>query len=125
MCVRRRPQQCHHTTRRFVPVVGTFAILSSPRRQSSPECGSPRVCILPSPSTTHPLQSIDMRRAIATAAGLLGVFFFFWSVRLFIVTGFLQHLRPGGGGAYVGAVVFPLLAIAFGWIATRLWRRPD
>ena len=78
-----------------------------------------------SPSTTHPLQSIDMRRVIATFTGLLGVFFFFWSVRLFIVTGFLQHLRPGGGGAYVGAVVFPLLAIAFGWITTRLWRRAE
>ena len=63
-----------------------------------------------------------MRRVIATFAGLVSLFFAFWFVRLLVVTGFLQHLRPGGGGAYVGAVVFPLVAIAFGWVAARLWR---
>jgi hypothetical protein len=69
------------------------------------------------------LQSTSMRRVIAAFASLLGVFFLFWFARLLVVTGFLQHLRPGGGGAYIGAVVFPLLAIAFGWVAIRLWRR--
>ena len=54
---------------------------------------------------------------------LLSVFFVFWFVRLLVVTGFLRHLRPGGNGAYVGAVVFPVLAIAFGWITIRLWRK--
>jgi hypothetical protein len=42
---------------------------------------------------------------------------------LLLVTGFLQHLRVGGGGAYIGAVVFPLVAIGCGWAAVRLWRR--
>jgi hypothetical protein len=46
----------------------------------------------------------------------------FWFVRLLVVTGFLLHLRPGGGGAYIGAVVFPIMAISFGWVAIRLWR---
>ena len=66
-----------------------------------------------------------MRRAIATLSALAGVFFAFWFVRLLAVTGFLQHLRRGGGGAYVGAVVFPVLAIVFGWMAIRFWRRPQ
>ena len=72
-----------------------------------------------------PRYSLTMRRIIATVTGLVSVFFVFWFVRLLVVTGFLQHLRPGGGGAYMGAVVFPLLAIAFGWVTTRLWRRAE
>ena len=63
-----------------------------------------------------------MRRVLAILAALVSVFFVFWFVRLLVVTGFLQHLRPGGGGAYVGAAVFPVLAIACGWVAARLWR---
>ena len=63
-----------------------------------------------------------MRRMIAIVTGLISAFFAFWFVRLLVVTGFLRHLRPGGGGAYAGAVVFPLLAIAFGWATMRLWR---
>ncbi|MEN3339069.1 MAG: hypothetical protein V7647_2745 [Acidobacteriota bacterium] len=63
-----------------------------------------------------------MRRVIGTLAGLVSVFFVFWFVRLLVVTGFLQHLRPGGGGAYIGAVAFPVLALAFGWLSARLWR---
>jgi hypothetical protein len=63
-----------------------------------------------------------MRRVIGTLAGLVSVFFVFWFVRLLVVTGFLQHLRPGGGGAYIGAVVFPVLALAFGWLSARMWR---
>ena len=34
----------------------------------------------------------------------------------------LYH-RAGGNGAYIGAFVFPLFAIAAGWGAVRLWKR--
>ena len=64
-----------------------------------------------------------MFRALAIVAACACAFFVFYTARLFVVTGFLQHTRPGGGGAYVGAVVFPLLAILFAWIAVRAWRR--
>jgi hypothetical protein len=64
-----------------------------------------------------------MRRLIAVVTGLVSVFFLFWFVRLLAVTDFLRHLRPGGEGAYAGAVVFPFLAIVFGWLTVRLWRR--
>jgi hypothetical protein len=47
-----------------------------------------------------------MRRILAVAAGLVSLFFVFWFARLLLVTGFLRHLRPGGEGAYAGAVVF-------------------
>ena len=63
-----------------------------------------------------------MRRVFAMAAAAVSAFFVFYTVRLLVVTGFLQRTRPGGGGAYVGAVVFPLLALLFGWIAVRAWR---
>jgi hypothetical protein len=64
-----------------------------------------------------------MRRLLAVPTGLISLFFAFWFVRLLVVTASLQQLRPGGGGAYVGAVVFPLLEIVFGWVTVRLWRR--
>ena len=63
-----------------------------------------------------------MRRALAIVAALLSVFSLFYTVRLLVVTGFLQRIRPGGGGAYIGAVVFPLLAFLFAWAALRAWR---
>ncbi len=62
-----------------------------------------------------------MLRGLAIVAAALSAFFTFYTVRLFAVTSFLQRTRPGGGGAYVGAVVFPLLAIAFGWASYRAW----
>ena len=62
-------------------------------------------------------------RVLAVILGAMGAFFVFYTVRLFAVTGFLQHTRAGGQGAYVGAVVFPLLAILFGWSGLRAWRR--
>jgi len=62
-----------------------------------------------------------MRRGLAIVAAALSAFFVFYTIRLFAVTSFLQRTRPGGGGAYVGAVVFPLLALAFGWAAYRAW----
>lgn len=63
-----------------------------------------------------------MRRALAIVAATVSAFFLFYTLRLLAVTGFLQRTRPGGGGAYVGAVVFPLLALFFGWVALRAWR---
>ena len=64
-----------------------------------------------------------MLRGIAIVAAALSAFFLFYTVRLLAVTSFLQRTRPGGGGAYVGAVVFPLLALAFGWASYRAWSR--
>lgn len=53
---------------------------------------------------------------------LLSVFFIFYTARLLYVTQGLTAIRAGGQGAYVGAIVFPLLAILFGWAAWRLLR---
>ena len=53
---------------------------------------------------------------------LLSVFFVFYTARLLYVTRGLTAVRTGGQGAYVGAVVFPLLAILFGWGAWKLLR---
>ena len=62
-----------------------------------------------------------MRRLFAVLSALACAFFIFYTVRLLVVTGFLTQLRPGGGGARIGAVAFPILALLFGWIAVRLW----
>jgi hypothetical protein len=63
-----------------------------------------------------------MRRVLAAVTGLIALFFVFYTVRLLVVTGFLRHTRVGGGGAYIGAIAFPLLAIGFGWMTVRLWK---
>lgn len=65
-----------------------------------------------------------MRRLFAIVAGLCSVFFVFYTIRLVAVTRFLTQLRPGGGGALLGGIVFPLLALLFAWAAFRLWRGP-
>ena len=65
-----------------------------------------------------------MRRALAVATALVSAFFAFYFVRLLVITRFLQHTRAGGGGAYIGAVAFPVIAFGFAWITVRLWRRP-
>lgn len=62
-------------------------------------------------------------RLLALLLGLVSAFFVFYTVRLLVVTGGLQHLRQGGGGAYIGAVAFPAIAILAGWAARQLWRR--
>ena len=62
-------------------------------------------------------------RIIAVVFGLISAFFVFYTVRLLVVTHGLQQLRAGGNGAYIGAAVFPLLAIGFGWVSVRLWKR--
>ena len=63
-----------------------------------------------------------MLRGLAIVAAALSAFFLFYTVRLLAVTQFLQRTRPGGGGAYVGAIVFPLLAVLFAWAAYRAWQ---
>jgi hypothetical protein len=62
-------------------------------------------------------------RLLALIAGLISAFFVFYTIRLLAVTAFLTRTRAGGGGAFVGAVAFPLLAVCFGWLAVRAWRR--
>ena len=64
-----------------------------------------------------------MRLALALISGCISAFFVFYTVRLLVVTSFLTHTRAGGGGAFVGAIVFPVLALLFGWLAVRAWRR--
>jgi hypothetical protein len=63
-----------------------------------------------------------LRRFLSLIAGLISAFFVFYTVRLLVVTAFLTRTRAGGGGAFVGAIVFPLLAIVFGWLAVRFSR---
>lgn len=62
-------------------------------------------------------------RVIAVVLGLISAFWVFYTVRLLVVTGGLQHVRAGGGGAYAGAIAFPLLAIGFALAARGAWRR--
>jgi hypothetical protein len=62
-------------------------------------------------------------RFLSVAAGAVSAFFVFYTVRLLVVTHLLQRTRAGGGGAFVGALAFPLLAIAFGWAGRRCWQR--
>jgi len=62
-------------------------------------------------------------RTLAVVLFALSAFFIFYTVRLLAVTGALAHTRPGGQGAYVGAIIFPLLALAFVWSGVRCWTR--
>ncbi len=62
-------------------------------------------------------------RLLAMVLFALSAFFIFYTVRLLAVTGALTHTRPGGQGAYIGAIVFPLLAVVFGWAGVRCWAR--
>ena len=63
-----------------------------------------------------------MIRLLAILAGLFSAFFIFYTIRLLVVTSGLQQVRAGGQGAYIGAVIFPILAIALGWASIRAWR---
>lgn len=49
--------------------------------------------------------------------GLISLFFISYSIRLFYVTRFLTSVKPGGQGAFIVALAFPILAIGFGFIA--------
>ena len=62
-------------------------------------------------------------RVVAVVLGCVAAFFVFYTARLLVVTHFLQQVRAGGQGAYIGAVAFPVIAIVFGWAACVLWRR--
>ena len=64
-----------------------------------------------------------MMRVVAIGLGAASAFFVFYTARLLVVTGFLQQVRAGGQGAYIGAVAFPVLAIVFGWSSVVCWRR--
>jgi len=64
-----------------------------------------------------------MRSTIAVLLAAVSVFFVFYTARLLYVTHGLSAIRAGGQGAYIGAVVFPLLAVAAGCAAWRLLRR--
>ena len=64
-----------------------------------------------------------MFRSLAAVLFALSAFFFFYTVRLLTVTNGLADTRPGGQGAYIGAIVFPLLAVLFAWVGVRSWRR--
>jgi hypothetical protein len=70
-----------------------------------------------------------VKKALAWAAfvvfGALALFFVFYEVRLLYVTHILTQIRRGGQGTYVGAVVFPILALAFGLIANVLAARTE
>lgn len=58
----------------------------------------------------------------AGVLALISAFWIFYTVRLLYVTNLLRATRAGGQGAFVGAAVFPLLALAFGWGAWRCWQ---
>ena len=66
-----------------------------------------------------------MRHLLAVVTACVSAFFVFDTVRLYVVTGFLRTLRAGGHGAYIGAVVFPLIAIGFAVLTYRFWQRQD
>src|SRR4051812_19194496 len=62
-----------------------------------------------SPSDERTARNVYL--VLAIAFGMMSAFWVFYSVRLLTVTRGLQGIRPGGQGAYVGAVVFPALAL--------------
>ncbi len=70
--------------------------------------------------------SNSMRSVIFGIAAILlalaSAFFVFYTVRLLYVTNLLRTTRAGRQGAYIGAIVFPLLALLFGWGAWRCAR---
>ena len=66
-----------------------------------------------------------MRAAAGVVLALISAFFIFYTCRLLFVTRFMTAVRANGHGAYIGLVVFPLIAIAAGWAAWRLLRRPS
>ena len=59
---------------------------------------------------------------VSSLMALLSVFFVFYTARLLYVTRWLTTIRAGGQGAYVGAIVFPMLALLFGFVTWRCLR---
>jgi hypothetical protein len=60
---------------------------------------------------------------LALCFGAAACFFLWYSVRLAWVSMQPHEGRVVGGGAYIGAVAFPLAVLVFGFIAYRLFRR--
>ena len=58
----------------------------------------------------------------AALLSLAAAFFGFYEARLLYVTRGLLSVRSGGNGAYIGAVVFPVLALFLSRGALRCWR---
>ena len=56
---------------------------------------------------------------VSVLMALLSAFFVFYTARLLYVTHWLSAIRAGGQGAYVGAVVFPALALLTGFVGWR------
>ena len=59
----------------------------------------------------------------AAFLGLVSLFFVFYEFRLFYITKGLTEIRTGGEGAYIGAVVFPVMAFGFGYLARIFFKR--
>jgi hypothetical protein len=74
-------------------------------------------------ATISDLRRRTLLRMVGALFALVCAFFVFYSVRLLYVTRGLQATRPGGQGAYVGAVVFPLLAVGCAWVSWRAFTR--
>jgi hypothetical protein len=53
----------------------------------------------------------------------VSAFFVFYTIRLLYVTHGLRATRPGGLGAYIGALVFPALAVGCAWVSWRCTKR--
>ena len=64
-----------------------------------------------------------MKSIAGIVLALISAFFVFYTCRLLFVTRFMTAVRANGHGAYIGLLVFPLIAIAAGWAAWRLLRR--
>ena len=69
-------------------------------------------------------KSTSAARSVAgIILALIGAFFTFYTARLLYVTSGLRAIRVGGQGAYIGAIVFPLIALLCAWGAWRCLRR--
>jgi hypothetical protein len=68
----------------------------------------------------------SQRRLLYTLSVLfafVSAFFVYYTARLLYVTRGLQATRPAGQGAFVGAIVFPALAIGCAWVSWRSFKR--
>ena len=60
---------------------------------------------------------------LALAFAAASCFFLYYTVRLAWVSMQPHEGRAVGGGAYIGAVAFPLAFVIFGYIAYRLYKK--
>ena len=59
---------------------------------------------------------------LIAVSGLISAFLIFYTVRLFYITQGLSKISAGGSGTYIGAIVFPIIALAFMFISWRLYK---